>query len=240
MTKINTIKRKRNGQQNSGLYKPIIMLNSLAIIFAINALLSWVECTFSSPTHRDYLRYYTFVNNFKPRNVIILAIILSIIAGAIYAVGVRLNNAWSASMYFNYFVLFFDIIAITYSISGHFTATHKLSLFNLLLAICLYGLALSYYLSSEYSANVKRAAIVFLIISIITAVASYILKVGIVAFIVYFIVFQLVCSIAYIIQPATQLYVANKMRSYSMLSSNIQAIFHIPFAIIDTIKSERG
>lgn len=228
MSKIVTSKNKRIGQSNIGSFKPIIMLDALALIFAINTLLSWVECTYSNPTHQNYLQYYVIANQFKPRYLLIVMVLVTIIA-----ILIHLKTTWSGKAYLSYFALFFDIITGTFLISGHYTGTNKLALFNFILAIGMYGLALAFYYTQHATPTSKWIGIVWGITAVINIVIGYILKVGIVGIVLNIVAIGIINVVVYLASVSLQSYIAKIMQSSSMLTANLDAIFHLPWALFD-------
>lgn len=228
MSKIVTSKNKRTGQSNTGHFKPIIMLDALALIFAINTLLSWIECTYSNPTHQDYLQYYAIVSHFKARYLLIAMALITIIA-----IVIHLKTTWSGKAYLSYFALLFDIIAGTFLISGRYTGTNKLALFNFILAIGMYGLALAFYYTQHATPTMKWTIIVWGITAVISIIAGYILKVGIVGIVLNIAIVGIIDALVYLASVSLQSYIAKLMQSTSMLTANLDAIFHLPWALFN-------
>lgn len=238
MSKIKISQTKRKSAAVSPLQSPVIMYNALALIFAINTLLSWIECAFSSPTHQNYLRYYMITNSI-PRTLLYVLVIVFTISIIVLQIAVPKSHSGRLVSYASYLLLFLDIIVITFLISGHFTATNKLALFNLILAVSFYALALlSYY--QQHVITAKTMSLVWLGIMLVSILLGAFLKVGIAALFTYAIVTGLCDVLAYLVQIDIQGYIGQIMKTSSMLTANLQAIFHLPRSLVNVIRSKLG
>lgn len=237
MSKIKISQTKRKSAAIGPLQAPVIMYNALALIFAINTLLSWVECAFSSPTHQNYLRYYMITNSI-PRSLLYVLVLVFTISIIVLQMAVPKSHSRRLVSYASYLLLFLDVVIITFLISGHFTATNKLALFNLVLAVSFYALALlSYY---QQQVTVKTISLVWLGIMLVSILLGIFLKVGPAALITYAIVTGLCYAWAYLIQIDIQSYIGQIMTASSMLAANLQAIFHSPRSLVKIIRSKLG
>lgn len=238
MSKIKISQTKRKSGAISPLQAPVIMYNALALIFAINTLLSWVECAFSSPTHQNYLRYYMITNSIS-RSLLYVLVLVFTISIIVLQMAVPKSHSRRLVSYASYLLLFLDVVIITFLISDHFTATNKLALFNLVLAVSFYALALlSYY--QQQVITVKTMSLVWLGIMLVSILLGIFLKVGPAALITYAIVTGLCYAWAYLIQIDIQSYIGQIMTASSMLAANLQAIFHSPRSLVKIIRSKLG
>lgn len=205
--------------------RPVIMYDALALIFAINTLLGWIECTYSNPMHPNYFKYLAITDHISAKLLLIVAFVISIGAACLHYFKVTGNS------YISYLVLWLDILAITYALSFKFVATNNLVLLNAMLALVFLGLGLTYYFSKDTLILPKIFLVFGIVAIVITAILAIAMHVNIRGFIVISILIAATVLLAYIVQVKLSTYITNSF------SSNLQAIFHLPYLIYQALRT---
>lgn len=219
MTKIVTQKRTTHATSAN---RPIVMYNALAAIFIINSFLSWFECTYNNPTNLNYFTYLKFTNKLPPFNLFIGALIISLILVALH-----FTKIWQ-NAYIDYTILFLDIIILTYMVSDKFIATNKLPLLNFIIALTFFILALAYSYLTDLFLPVSTMLMIGIIVNVIALILSFVINVNLMFLPIIIVITALIIAGAYIIQMSLAHYLTN------MVYSNFQAIFHLPWLLIDS------
>ena len=218
------VTKKRNST-NKKLCKPVIMYDALSLIFIVNTLLSWMECTYNNPMNHLYFKYLSFTSFLPHKPLLIITILLILVA-----LGLHFFTPFNHA-YFDYFTLFFSVISFTYLISNRFIANNKLVAFNAILALSFFAISLCYYYTKANLLSNKTLIILGVSLIILNVILKLFLQTSISSLIINIIISSFIVLLAYTVQ--------GKLCNYleDTFSRNLAAIFHLPWLLSDALRT---
>lgn len=219
------LKMRRRSSGQIAINQPTVTYNALSLIFAINTLLSWIECTFSSPMHRDYFKYLAFTSHLPAKWLLIIAVVISIVIIFLHCRDI-FSNA-----YLNYAMLLLDIWLITYYFSPKFIATNKLVLLNAMITLTLFALALSAAMAKNNYVELKTYIILGVVGAVLTTILAYLMYVKVGMTIVSILLTFAIVLLAYAVQKPLCHYLQDD------LANNLDAIFKLPQFLVQALRT---
>lgn len=219
------IKTRTRSPQNNTINQPTVMDNALAVIFAVNTLLSWIECTFSNPMNQHYFKYLGFTNHLPAKWLLIGAIIVSLIA--IFLIARHIFG----DVYLDYALLMLDIWIITYYFSPKFTATNTLVLINGMLTITFFALGVAATIAKNSYVKLRTYIMIGIGIAIITPVLAYFMYVKTIVAIISILLTFAIVLLAYVVQKPLCHYLEDN------LPNNLNAIFKLPQFLVQALRT---
>lgn len=219
------LKMRRRSSGQIAINQPTVTYNALSLIFAINTLLSWIECTFSSPMHQDYFKYLAFTSHLPAKWLLIIAVVISIVIIFLHCRDI-FSNA-----YLNYAMLLLDIWLITYYFSPKFIATNKLVLLNAMITLTFFALALSAAMAKNNYVELKTYVILGVIGAVLTAILAYLMYVKVSTTIISILLTFAIVLLAYAVQRPLCHYLQDD------LANNLDAIFKLPQFLVQALRT---